>query len=246
MQRASRIFSILLGIAITFLLWPVAVPLGFGEVWWASQKAQSQSDAKPVPSEAPPEVVPPPPAPPPQAASPLPAPAPAPEQQAVEPSSSSSEPVEPSNTAKPEQSAALEDKNEPAPTVPTVTKLYYRITVRDGRTLQSGGVVIRLSGLAARDADATCKSAKGKTWPCGAEAKAALTRLIRTRAVSCEVPKGKEQKEIVARCSLAGADLSTWMVRQGWAEPQDANEPALAEAAKAAKQDKLGLWRGAE
>jgi endonuclease YncB( thermonuclease family) len=245
MQRASRIFSILLGIAITFLLWPVAVPLGFGEVWWASQQAQSQSDVKPVPSETPPEIVPPPPAPPAQAAIPLPAPAP--EQHAVEPSASSSEPAEPSNTAKAEQSAALEDKDKPAaPAPPTATKLYYRITVRDGRTLQSGGVAIKLSGLAARNADATCKSAKGKTWPCGAEAKAALTRLIRTRAVSCEVPKGKEQKEIVARCSVAGADLSIWMVRQGWAEPQDANEPALAEASKAAKQDKLGLWRGAD
>ncbi len=49
MHHASRIFSILLGIAMTFLLWPVTVPLGFGEVWWASRKAQSQSDAKPVP-----------------------------------------------------------------------------------------------------------------------------------------------------------------------------------------------------
>ena len=49
MERASRIVSILLGLGVTVLLWPVAVPLGFGEVWWASQKAQWQSDAKPVP-----------------------------------------------------------------------------------------------------------------------------------------------------------------------------------------------------
>ena len=55
MQHASRIFSVLLGIAITVLLWPVAVPLGFGEVWWANQKAQSQSDTRPVPSAAPPQ-----------------------------------------------------------------------------------------------------------------------------------------------------------------------------------------------
>ena len=55
MEHASRIVSILLGIAMTVLLWPVAVPLGFGEVWWASQKAQSQSDAKPVPAAAPPQ-----------------------------------------------------------------------------------------------------------------------------------------------------------------------------------------------
>jgi len=32
-------------------------------------------------------------------------------------------------------------------------------------------------------------------------------------------------------------------VRQGWAEPKDANEPALAEAAEAAKDERLGMWR---
>ena len=53
MERTSRIVSILLGLGVTVLLWPVAVPLGFGEVWWASQKAQWQSAAKPVPAAAP-------------------------------------------------------------------------------------------------------------------------------------------------------------------------------------------------
>jgi endonuclease YncB( thermonuclease family) len=60
------------------------------------------------------------------------------------------------------------------------------------------------------------------------------------------VPKQSAAKDVVARCSVAETDLSTWMVRQGWAEPKDTNEPALVQAAAAAKQDKLGLWRGAE
>jgi endonuclease YncB( thermonuclease family) len=37
-------------------------------------------------------------------------------------------------------------------------------------------------------------------------------------------------------------DLSTWVLRQGWAEPKDAEGP-LAEAATAAKKERLGLWR---
>ena len=246
MQHASRIFSVLLGIAITVLLWPVAVPLGFGEVWWASQKAQSQSDTKPVPSAAPPQQVAPPPAPPPQAAAPLPAPVP--EQLEVEPNAATPKTAQPPQAdAKAEHTAALNEKDKagtPAP--PTEPKLYSRVTVRDGGTLQSGDAVIRLAGIAARDADATCKSANGKSWPCGAAAKSALTRLIRSRAVTCELPKQSAQKDVVARCSVAGADLSTWMVRQGWAEPKDTNEPKLAQAAAAAKQDKLGLWRGGE
>src|SRR6187549_95156 len=49
-----------------------------------------------------------------------------------------------------------------------------------------------------------------------------------------------------ARCAVAGTDLSTWMVRQGWAKPNDPPEPALADAAEAAKSEHIGLWRRGE
>ena len=43
MELASRILSILLGIAVmVFALWPVTIPVGFSEVWWASRLAQSR------------------------------------------------------------------------------------------------------------------------------------------------------------------------------------------------------------
>ena len=245
MERASRIVSILFGIGITALLWPVAVPLGFGEVWWASQKAQ---DAKPVPPAAPAPQVVLPATPAPQAA--VPVPPPVPPQHAVEPDAISPQPPPPpQDEAKAEQTAAVnaKDTDKSSAVAPqTAPKLYYRVTVRDGGTLQSGSAVIKLAGIAARDDEATCKGTNGKTWPCGAAAKAALTRLIRTRAVTCQVPKQGAPKEVVARCSVAETDISTWMVRQGWAEPKDTNEPALVQAAAAAKKDKLGLWRGAE
>jgi endonuclease YncB( thermonuclease family) len=248
MERASRIVSILLGLGVTFLLWPVAVPLGFGEVWWASQKAQEQPDAKPVPPAAPAPQVVPPAAPAPQAA--VPVPPPVPPQHAVEPDAASPQPPPPpQDEAKAEQTAAVnaKDTDKTGAAAPQTTpKLYYRVTVRDGGTLQSGSAVIKLAGIAARDDKATCKGTNGKAWPCGAAAKAALTRLIRTRAVTCEVPKQGAPKEVVARCSVAETDISTWMVRQGWAEPKDTTGPALVQAAAAAKKDKLGLWRGAE
>ena len=82
--------------------------------------------------------------------------------------------------------------------------------MRDGGTLQSGKVVIRLAGIAARPADATCKDAGGKSWPCGAAAKAALTRLIRARAVTCVLPKGGEHNIVDTSCAVAGTDRSTW------------------------------------
>jgi endonuclease YncB( thermonuclease family) len=256
MEQASRIISVLLGLAVmVLLLWPVTVPVGFGEAWWASRQAQLHRDTptppKPIPAwqalpqpkteaaapQAGTEVISPASQSTPLAhhavapnAGPAPKPADAPTEQPT-----------------PAQLAALKDQNQTGAVTPQAeTKRYYRVTVRDGGTLQSGKVVIQLSGIAARDADATCKDDQGKTWHCGLAAKAALARLIHGRAVTCELPKTGEHNIFLARCTVAGTDLSTWLVRQGWATPREPSETALAEAAAAAKSEKLGLWRSAE
>jgi endonuclease YncB( thermonuclease family) len=141
---------------------------------------------------------------------------------------------------------ALQKRDEiefkPNPT----TKTYYRVTVPDSGTLEAGELVIKLDGIVARPADAQCQDEKGKSWPCGAEARAALRRMIRARAVVCALPETAEQKSFTTRCAVSGTDLSTWMVRQGWAKPNDPPEPALADAASAAKSEHIGIWRGVE
>src|SRR4029453_9862517 len=141
-----------------------------------------------------------------------------------------------------ERPLQAEAEIKPRPT----TKIYYRVTVPDSGTLEAGDVVIKLNGIVAHKADAQCQDKKGKNWPCGAAAKAALRRLIRARAVVCDLPEPSEQKSFTARCAVSGTDLSTWMVRQGWAKPNDPPESALADAAEAAKSERIGLWRGAE
>jgi endonuclease YncB( thermonuclease family) len=221
MELASRIVSIVLGVAVmVMLLWPITVPLGFGEAWWASRQAQSRAEAPPAPR------------PQPDWAKPANLSVP----KAANPAEAPGKPSE--------QVAALPDKDKTAALAPndTTTKRYFRVKVRDGGTLQTGKVVIRLTGISAREADATCEDTHGKTWPCGAAAKAALTRLIHSRAVTCTLPKGGEHNIFDASCSVGGTDLSTWLVRQGWATPKG-SEAALAKAAEAAKSERLGLWR---
>jgi endonuclease YncB( thermonuclease family) len=122
-------------------------------------------------------------------------------------------------------------------------KIYYRVIVSDSGTLEAGDVVIRLNGIVASKADVQCHDKQGKNWPCGAAAKTALRRLVRARAVVCDLPEPGEQKSFTARCAVSGTDLSTWMVRQGWAKPNDPPEPALADAAEAAKTERIGLWQ---
>ena len=145
-----------------------------------------------------------------------------------------------------ERSVALQQKA--ATPAPRETKRYFKVTVRDNATLEAGllpagKVVIRLEGITPRSPDETCKKKSGATWPCGAKARAALIQLIRARAVTCTVPPGGEPKDFAARCSVMGQDLSTWLVRRGWASPQAASEAELAKAFDAAKTEKLGLWQ---
>jgi endonuclease YncB( thermonuclease family) len=233
MELASRILSVLLGAAVmVLLLWPVTIPLGFGEVWWASRQAHApgtrEEAPKPASASKPALAEPEPPPPAFQA-----------QIKAAPPGGGSAIPKS--------QVAALDNADKTGTLGPqtasphAATKVYRRVTVRDGGTLQAEGVVIRLAGLASREAEATCNDVQGKTWRCGAAAKAALTRLIRGRAVTCTLPKSGEHN-IVARCSVGDTDLSAWVLRQGWAEPKDAEAP-LAEGATAAKKERLGLWR---
>jgi endonuclease YncB( thermonuclease family) len=255
MEQASRIISVVLGLAVmVLLLWPVTVPVGFGEAWWASRQAQLHRDAPTPPRPGPAWQALPQPkteAPAPQAANEVESPAPqsTPARHAV---ASNGDPAPkpagmPTEQPAPAQLAALKDQNQTGAVTPqAATKRYYRVTVRDGGTLQSSKVVIQLSGIVARDADATCKDDQGKPWHCGLAAKAALARLIHGRAVTCELPKTGEHNIFLARCTVAGTDLSTWLVRQGWATPREPSETALAEAAAVAKSEKLGLWRSAE
>lgn len=148
-----------------------------------------------------------------------------------------------------ERHAALKEKREEAPpkTKPVVeTKLYYKVVVRDGATLEAGATVITLDGIASRGADDFCKDEHGKSWPCGAAARAALARLIRSRAVSCSLPPGGETKSFAAQCSVGDTDLAAWMVSQGWAEPVEPVGLAMKGAANAARAQRLGIWRAAE
>ena len=147
--------------------------------------------------------------------------------------------------AEAERSAALQQKA--ATPAPRETKRYFKVKVLDAGTLQAGppteAVVIRLEGIDTYEADETCKTKSGKTWPCGAKARAALTLFIRSRAVTCTVPQGAASNDLAARCSVMDQDLSTWLVRRGWATPQRDSEVELAKAVDAAKSEKLGLWQ---
>lgn len=242
MKTLSLLFSLLLGAAVLVI---------FVQPWGALEKmlgVTATREAAPAKPLTPPEqtaAVEATPAKPPEAAAPQPATPPPEAPKAAEPADPKAHLLA-AEKAEAERNAALEQKA--ATPLPRETKRYFKVRVRDAGTLEAGllptdTVLIRLEGIDAREADETCKKESGASWPCGAKARAALIRFIRSRAVTCTLPQGGETKDFAARCSVVGQDLSTWLVRQGWATPQKGAEPELAKALDAAKTERLGLWQ---
>jgi len=236
MKILSLLFSLLLG---------AGVLLFFLQPWDKIEKmlgGASPREAAPLESTAAVEAAPPKPA---EAAPPPVAPEVAP---SAPPGTAPADPrahMLANEKAEAERSAALQQRA--AAPAPRETKRYFKVKVLDAGTLQAGppteAVVIRLEGIDTYEADETCKTKSGKTWPCGAKARAALTLFIRSRAVTCTVPQGAASNDLAARCSVMDQDLSTWLVRRGWATPQRDSEVELAKALDAAKSEKLGLWQ---
>lgn len=153
------------------------------------------------------------------------------------------------DTPAPQESAALDAKSDdPAPKAGAAKpvlqpKRFYRVVVRDGGSLKAGGTTIALEGIKVEGLTGTCKDKNGQDWPCGRYARAALMRLIRSRAVICQVPTSGADKGVTARCTVGGTDISRWMVRQGWAVPASKSDATLVKAANTARERKLGIWR---
>ncbi len=88
--------------------------------------------------------------------------------------------------------------------------------VIDGDTLEVQGQRIRLHGIDAPETRQLCRL-DGKPWQCGEDATNALTEKIARQPVTCEDLGRDRYKRIIARCTVAGEDIGTWMVSEGLA-----------------------------
>jgi endonuclease YncB( thermonuclease family) len=123
------------------------------------------------------------------------------------------------------------------------------VTVKDGGTVQLGGVTYRLDGIDAPELDQICIDEHADNWACGVEARDQLSKLIGGRDVRCEdLGLGTTyKKRHVGICTVEGetAPLNQFVVRQGFAlnfEPYARGRFKDDEAG--AKDNRRGLWKG--
>ena len=90
-------------------------------------------------------------------------------------------------------------------------------SIIDGDTLEIHGTRIRLWGIDAPESSQLCRGADSNLYRCGANAANDLDTFIARRPVSCTPVSEDQYGRSVAICSVGGADLGEWLVRNGLA-----------------------------
>lgn len=106
--------------------------------------------------------------------------------------------------------------------------------------LTIAGKRVQLPGVVPMDINRTCIGSDGKVWPCGTMARTAFRMFLRGRTIDCDLPSPTWEGTVTGACRYARVDLSDWLVRNGWAEP-DAGSPLVA-VADEARQEKRGIY----
>jgi endonuclease YncB( thermonuclease family) len=122
-----------------------------------------------------------------------------------------------------------------------------RPMIVDGDTVTIDGQRVRLSGIDAFERGQICEGDAG-AYDCGANAVAALRRLIGGRAVACRGRTFDRYRRLLATCTVAGNELNAAMVDSGWAvaygdyQAQEARAQATRTGAWAGTFDRPSKW----
>lgn len=106
--------------------------------------------------------------------------------------------------------------------------------------LTIAGRSVQLTGIIPTDVDRMCTGPSGKSWPCGLAARTAFRMYLRGRTIDCDLPSATWQGTVKGACRYVRVDLSAWLVRFGWAEPEPGSP--LAPLVDEAKQKQRGIY----
>jgi endonuclease YncB( thermonuclease family) len=118
-------------------------------------------------------------------------------------------------------------------------------SVIDGDTLELHGNRIRLWGIDAPESTQLCRREDSEQYRCGAQAANDLDAFIASRPVNCNPISLDRYGRTVATCTVGGADLGEWLVRNGLAldRLQYSNGKYGADQ-RTAEQAGRGIWKG--
>ncbi|MDD7911138.1 MULTISPECIES: thermonuclease family protein [Pseudovibrio] len=119
----------------------------------------------------------------------------------------------------------------------------FRPVIEDGATFLFKNNRYRLRYVKPLAVDETCESWLGGTWPCGMRARTALRAFLLQVAMTCRDFEQAESGPIAATCNRGPIDVAHWIVQNGWAHVTDDAPLDLKMKAKAAEQERKGIWQ---
>lgn len=118
-------------------------------------------------------------------------------------------------------------------------------SIIDGDTLEIHGTRIRLWGIDAPESSQLCRGEDSLQYRCGAKAANDLDAFIARRPVNCLPISLDQYGRTVATCSVGGADLGDWLVRNGLAlDWPEYSKRKYGAAQREAEQAGRGIWVG--
>jgi endonuclease YncB( thermonuclease family) len=120
-----------------------------------------------------------------------------------------------------------------------------QVSVIDGDTLEIHGTRIRLWGIDAPESSQLCRGEDSLQYRCGAKAANDLDAFIAKRPVNCLPISLDRYGRTVATCSVGGADLGDWLVRDGLAlDWPRYSKGKYNSAEREAEHAERGIWAG--
>jgi endonuclease YncB( thermonuclease family) len=117
-------------------------------------------------------------------------------------------------------------------------------TAVDGDSLRRGEESVRLYGIDAPELHQTCIDGRGADYPCGREARAALSDLVSGQTLNCLARDTDRYGRNVATCSIGVRDIADAMVRRGWAIAYRRHSLDYVTTEAEARKARRGIWQG--
>ena len=120
-----------------------------------------------------------------------------------------------------------------------------RAEAQGGDIMRVGGTIVRLAGIEAPDRGQTCGTGS-RRFRCGANAEAALGRLVNGRPVSCSLSGTDSSGRPLASCMRGTTDINGELVRLGHVFASGGLFATYASLEKEARAAKAGIWAAGE
>ena len=122
--------------------------------------------------------------------------------------------------------------------------MYTSLKIIDGDTIILNSEKIRFYGIDTPEKKQKCKDKNGLSYPCGLVATNELKKIIISGKLFCKKKTTDRYRRSISTCYVNGVDISSLMVKNGWALAYRKYSKDYIDEENKAKEKKRGMWAG--